>query len=426
MEGTRFSLFPQPGVLDDFRAPETVVVSTPAGTVGAGPSDGRIYTVYPVGKSSPYGIDPLNMADALLPPWTGDILPPAEPNAAGHFDYLHPGTPQFEMAHLYGTVRFVMDVWEGYFDRPIHWHFAPRYERLELSILPSLDNAYSGFGFIEVGGDRKSGAYRPFSLNFDVIAHEVGHAIIYGEVGIPDPESATGEYFGFHESAADLVALIASLHFNSLVDELLMRTHGNLYTFNALSRMAELSPNTQIRIAANDVRLSSFARGWTKEHLLSQPLTGAFFDIFVDIFHELLRQHGFISPEVEELSDRLLATPEYAPIMQRHFDRAFSRNPDGFKEMLLLTRDTMGSYLADTWRRLDAQYFSYLHVAEMFASIDRETSGGRFQRLIKENFDMRDIGYVRVGPQLVPFGRDSHIDSVRTFVPARSNRMPIA
>ena len=426
MKGTRFRLFPQPSFLEDFRAPETVFVSSSAGPVGKGPSDDRIYTVYPVGKASPYGIDPLNMTDALLPPWTGDILPPAEPDAEGHFDYLQLGTPQFEMAHLYGTVRFVMDVWEGYFDRPIHWHFAPRIERLELSILPSLDNAYTGFGFIEVGGDRKTGVYRPFSLNFDVIAHEVGHAIIYGEVGIPDPESATGEYFGFHESAADLVALISSLHFNSLVDELLIRTHGNLYTFNALSRMAELSPNTQIRIAANDVRLSSFARGWTKEHLLSQPLTGAFFDIFIDIFHELLRQHGFISPEVEELSDRLLATPEYAPVMQRHFDRAFGRNPDGFKEMLLLTRDMMGSYLADTWRRLDAQYLSYLEVAEMFESIDREISGGRFRKLIKGNFDMRDIGYVRVGPQLAPLGRDSHINSVRTFVPARRSRIPIA
>jgi hypothetical protein len=420
MEGTRFSLFPQPGFLDSFRAPETVFVSSPAGSVGPGPSDDRMYTVHPVGKSSPYGIDLLSMGDAFLPPWMGDILPPAEPDAAGNFDYLAPGTPQFEMAHLYGTVRFVLDVWEGYFGRRVHWHFAPRYERLELSILPSLDNAYSGFGFIEVGGDRKNGAYQPFSLNFDIIAHEVGHAIIYGEVGIPDPESATGEYFGFHESAADLVALIASLHFNSLVDDLLVHTRGNLYTFNALSRMAELSPSNQIRIAANDVRLSSFELGWTKEHLLSQPLTGAFFDILVDLFHELLLEQGLISPEVEDLSDRLLATPAYASVMQNHFDRAFSRNPDGFKEMLLLARDTLGTYLADTWKRLDAHYLDYLDVAEMFSSIDRETTGGRFQRLIKGNFDMRDIGYVRVGPQLAPPGRDSHINSVRTFVPARN------
>ena len=101
-----------------------------------------------------------------------------------------------------------------------------------------------------------------------------------------------------------------------MVDNLLLTTHGNLYTLNALSRMAELSDHQQIRIAANDRRLSEFARGWRKEHELSQPLTGAFFDILVDIFHEHLLAGGLIPPEVEDLSDRLLATPQYAPVMQ--------------------------------------------------------------------------------------------------------------
>ena len=154
----------------------------------------------------------------------------------------------------------------------------------------------------------KQEKYRSFSLNFDVIAHEVGHAIIYSEVGVPDPDQATGEYFGFHESAADLVALVSSLHFNSLVEHLLENTSGNLYMLNTVNRMAELSGNKQIRIAANDVRLSKFAEGWVKEHKLSQPLTGAFFDILVDIFHECLVDYGCITPDMEDLSDKLLAT----------------------------------------------------------------------------------------------------------------------
>jgi hypothetical protein len=420
MTGTRFEIYPQPSFLARFAKPETVYVSPAAGTIGPGPSDDRIYTIHTIGKLQTYGIaDVTGSTGAFLPPWTGDILHPPDPDAEGHFDYIATESPAFEMAHLYGVVRFVLDVWEGYFGRPIHWHFSPRYDRLELTILPTLDNAYCGFGFIEVGGDRSTGPYRPFSLNFDVIAHEVGHAIIYGEVGIPDPDSATGEYLGFHESAADLVALIASLHFNSLVDDLLARTRGNLYTYNTLSRMAELSPTSQIRIAANDVRLSQFARGWTKEHLLSQPLTGAFFDILVDLFHELLLEHGLISPEVEDLSDQLLATPDYAPAMQGHFDRAFADHPDSFKEMLLIARDILGTYLADTWTRLDAHYLDYSDVAEMFAAVDRESSGGRYKRLIRGNFEMRDIGFVRVGPQLVPLGKDSHTRSIRTLVPRR-------
>ena len=102
----------------------------------------------------------------------------------------------------------------------------------------------------------------------------------------------------------------------------------------------------------------------------------------------------------------------------RHlFDQAFDRNPDGFKEALLLTRDTLGTYLADTWSLLNADDLNYTHVAKAFEQVDREFSGGRYQRLIRGNFDMRDIGHVRVGPQLAPLGKNSHVNSVRTLVP---------
>jgi hypothetical protein len=181
--------------------------------------------------------------------------------------------------------------------------------------------------------------------------------------------------------------------------------------------MGELSPEVQIRTAANDVRLSLFSAGWRDEHLLSQPLTGAFFDIFVDIFHENLLDHGLIGPDVEDLSDQLLATPDYAPVMQVLFDQAYGRNPDGFRDALLLTRDILGTYLADTWSQLDAESLNFLKVAEAFEAVDLRLSGGRYHRLIRGNFDMRDIGYVRVGPQLAPLGENSHVNSVRTQVP---------
>ncbi|MEM7635332.1 MAG: hypothetical protein AAF299_12270 [Pseudomonadota bacterium] len=419
MLGTRFKLFPQPRFLDDFKEPETVFVSSPAGSLAPGPADDRMYTIFPVDKPRPYGIapGPGDRAGTLSPPWNGDCHPPAMPDQDGHFDYLEQGTREFEAAHLFGTVRFVLDIWEGYFGRRIPWHSEKRYDRLELTIQPSLENAYSGYGFLEMGGDRKHGGYKPFSLNFDVIAHEVGHAIIYSEVGVPDPDGATGEYFGFHESAADLVALVASLHFNSLVDHLLKNTRGNLYVLNSVNRMAELSGNAQIRIAANDVRLSKFADGWIKEHKLSQPLTGAFFDILVDLFHECLLDYGAIDPQMEDLSDELLATPDYAPVMQKLFDEAFARDPDSFKSALIDARDIMGTYLADTWQRLDRNYFSFADVADAFEAVDAEHTGGRFSKLIRGNFDMRDIGYVEVGPQLEPLRKDSHANSVRTIVP---------
>ena len=416
--GTRFRLYPQPSFVNALVEPETVCISSPAGSVGPGPSDHRAYTVYPIGKEQPYGISQdLRDGSLLLPPWQGPIHDPALPDANGHFDHLEPGTKQFEMAHLFGSVRFVLDVWEHYFGRPIRWHFEPDFPRVELSILRSLQNAYSGYGFIEVGGHGSGEDFVPFSLNFDVIAHEVGHAIIYTELGIPDPQRQTGEYFGFHESAADLVSLIASLHFDTVVDDLLLTTRGNLYTLNQLSRMAELSQKEQIRISSNDRRLSEFAKGWKKEHELSQPLTGAFFDILVDIFHEQLLEMGLITPVVEDLSDQLLATPDYALVMQRLFDDAFARDPDGFKMALLHTRDILGTYLAETWDVIETDDLNYIDVATIFEEVDRELNGGRYLQLIRGNFDLRDIGWVEVGPQLRPLGKDSHAASVRTLVP---------
>ena len=419
MQGTRFKLFPQPRFLDDFSEPEIVEVSCPVGTVEPGPADDRMYAIYPINKPRPYGIapGPDDDSEVLRPPWKGETHPPVMPDEEGHFDYLEPGTIAFETAHLFGTVRFVLDVWEDYFGRRIPWHSEKSYDRVELTIQPTLNNAYSGYGFMEMGGDKKYGPYRSFSLNFDVIAHEVGHAIIYSEVGIPDPENATGEYFGFHESAADLVALISSLHFNSLVDLLLTNTHGNLYLLNSVNRMAELSGNKQIRIAANDVRLSKFAKGWIKEHKLSQPLTGAFFDILVDFYHECLLEHGSISAEMEDLSDKLLATEDYAPVMQALFDEAYASDPQGFKLALLDARDIMGTYLADTWQLLSKNDLNFVDVAEVFEEVDLQHTGGRFNKIIRGNFDMRDIGYVEVGPQLEPLQKESHANSIRTSIP---------
>ncbi|MGZ2257231.1 hypothetical protein [Roseobacter sp. A03A-229] len=416
MAGTRFKLFAQPQFLDEYAEPEVVEVSSPPGSLDPGPSDDRMYTVFPIGKSQPYGISP-DGSDPLAPPWTGDIEIPAMPDAEGHFDYLEPGTPQFEAAHLFGTVRFVMDIWEGYFGREIPWQADGVYERQELTILHSLDNAYSGFGFIEMGADTSTGKLMPFALNFDVIAHELGHAIIYSEIGVPDPQNVTGEYFGFHESAADIVALISSLHFNSLVDLLLNNTRGNLYMLNAVNRIAELSQNKQIRIAANDRRLCEFAKGWRKEHHLGQPLTGAFFDILVDIFHEMLLDYDAITPEMEDLSDQLLATADYAPVMQEMFDAAYADHPEQFKRALLDARDIMGTYLADTWQKLSRQNLNFVDVAEAFLEVDRAHTGGRFEKIIVGNFHLRDIGIVDVGPQLEPLGKDSHANSVRTMLP---------
>ena len=419
--GTRFRLYPYPPFMDPQRGPETVVVSPPAGTVGPGPSDARMYTCEPIGKTQPYGDDPAT--GVSLPPWRGPVRPPALPDAAGHFDYLEPGTPQFEAAHLYGVVRFTLDVWEHYFERRIDFHFEDYIERLELCILRDFENATMGFGFLEAGIDRDAtGHVYPFTLSFDIIAHEVGHCLVYSQVGVPRPALARAEYYGFHESAADMTALITLLHFDSVMRDLLEATSGNLYTFNELNRFGELSPSTQVRIAANNLRLSDFSDGWDDEHHLAQPLTGALFDLLIDIFHDYLVEAGAVSATAEDLSDQLEESPQYHRVIQPIFDAAFARAPEVFYQALADARDTLGIYLAECWPRLDPETLSYAAVGRHLLQVDREITGGAFQNAISVNFDWRDIGRAVVGPELPDDSEQaSHAASVRTFVPGAPN-----
>ena len=417
--GTRFRLFPQSPEVDEDKMPETVYVSSPAGSLLPGPADERMYTVFPIGKQTHYGMHENDNGEPLLflPPWHAEVHPPAEAGPDGHFDHLEPGSREFESAHLFGCARFTLDVWERYFDRKIEWHFRDDYDRLELSLLPSVDNAFMGWGFLEAGGIEVEENYSAFFLNFDVIAHEIGHGIIYSEIGMPSQDGTNSEYFGFHESAADLVALLASLHFDSVTNGVLDNTSGNLYTLNRLSRFAETSDNTQIRMAANDKVLSEFIDGWDSEHKLSQPLTGAMFDILVDVFHENLLDEGLVSAEMEDLSDKLEGDESYSIIMQEKFDHFYRQNPEGFKEALLLARDYLGTYLADAWRLLDSETLSYQGVCIALQDVDKFITGGRYSHIIANNFRMREIGLVKPGPRLEKMAPNSHLFSDRTITP---------
>jgi hypothetical protein len=425
---TRFRLFPQAPFLHPDREPEIVTIASPPGTISPGPSDDRLFVMTPIGKPHPYGVaqGPLGTPYLSLPPWRGPIMPPAFPNADGHFDQIPVGTPEFRQAHLYGTIRFVMEVWEGYLGGTIRWHFAQNFDRLEVLIYPPLDNARVGYGYMEAGSHQNDdGSIADYALNFDVIAHEIGHLIIYALIGVPIGAAQQEDYSGFQESAADAAALIAALHFESNLDQLLADTHGNLYAMNELNRFAELSTSDQIRVARNDKKMSDFALGWSDEHDLSEPLTGAIFDILVDIYQERLVEQGTIGRGLADLSDEIMDHPEFEPLIQAAFTEIYRRaGPAPFREALLWARDYLGRVLAETWKRLSAQYLSFDDVARMLLAVDGVLSGGRYRQEIFESFDWREIGTVRAGPRLPEADETSHTVSTRTLMPEMESALP--
>lgn len=380
--GTRFLVFPQPRFLPPFESPETITVSIPAGEVQPGPADVRMYVLDAPNKT-PYG----------RRPYHGPKNPAVPPGPEGHFDHLTGfDSREFSCATMYATVRRVLDIWEDYFQRRIEWHFRLDFERLELIPLIHWDNAQSGYGFLEFGfGRTVTGAIdpqRPYCQNFDVLAHELGHSLIFAEVGIPQGFAATDEYWGFHESAGDLVAIVAMLHFHKAVDLLLKRSQGNLFSANELSRIGELSTSRQIRSAFNYERMSTVS---SEEHDLSQPLTGAIFDVFVEVFQKELVVRKLIS---QDLADRSFNSPlgsNEAATVQAEFANAYTGKHGEFKQALFAARDYLGRLLAVTWAALCPDHFSFAGVALRLMHTDRKITKGSNEATIRECFRWREI-----------------------------------
>jgi hypothetical protein len=392
--GVRFRIFPQAPVLPAFAEPETVLVTRAPGSIGPGPSDERMYVADALQKSQPYEFP-------YLPPFAGPIHSPVLPGPDGHFDHFPVGTREFNAVHMYGVLRFVLDIWEDYFGGQIDWHFSEHYARLELIPHLDWDNAQSGYGFIETGfGVDEDYGEHPFCLNFDILSHELGHSFVFSVVGTPPVQHMSAEYLGFQEAASDIVTLISTLHFRSVVDHILAETRGNIFVPNELNRFAELSPTRQIRYAGNSLRMDDVPDIHTPvrllsqpdRHLIGQPLTGAVFDILVELFQTHLVQRGLISAELNAMSRRVEECVDEGneALIQHLFDEAFQDRGEAFARALIDARNTVGSLCASAFTRLRPN-LTYPQVAEAFLQADRHIGNGELRNLIRASFDWRGI-----------------------------------
>lgn len=391
--GTRVRLFGQSHYIEGFEEPEVVWLSPPAGSVGPGPSDDRMYVADPIEKGEPYEFP-------YLPPYLGPMHPPVLPDPDGHFDYLDVGTRDFVATHMYGGVRRTLDIWEGYFNRRIEWQFHPQIERLELVPILDWDNAQSGFGFIETGfGPSQAGELQPFCMNFDVLAHELGHSIVFAETGF-DEMTVSDEYLGFQEAMGDIIALISAMHFDKVLDRTLSSSDGNLYALNESNRIGELSNVAQVRVASNSKKLSAFADGWSDAHFLAQPLVGAIFDSLVDVYQERLLQGGLIDAELRHLSEAVPYEQLDEGIVQARFAEAYQGRHDRFKAALIEARDYIGHCLVYTLTSTSPHYLRYADVGDTWVAADGWLSGGRHAAAFRDNLLWREIGLTTVGPRL--------------------------
>lgn len=382
--GTRFRIFPQPRFLTSFR-PEVIQISVPPNEIQPGPTDNRMFVVDAINK--------LPYSQFSRPPYLGAKNPPVKPGPDGHFDHLAEDSREFSSATMYATVRRVLDIWEDYFGHQIAWHFESDFTRLELIPLIEWDNAQSGYGFLEFGyGRRPQGGNdhsRPYCQNFDVLAHELGHSIIFSEVGVPGSTADDAiDYGGMHESAGDLVAIVALLHFKSVVNFLLENTKGNLFTVNELTRVGELDQSREIRIAFNYSRMSDVGE---EPHDRSLPLTGGIFDIMVEVFQKELVKRNLIAQDLADRSTHGLGQDQDLAAIQADFAAAYTGNEAKFKDALLEARDYLGRLLTLTWGELSPDFLTYHTILRGLLRADRQLTNGQHQQTIRECFAWREI-----------------------------------
>jgi hypothetical protein len=142
-------------------------------------------------------------------------------------------------------------------------------------------------------------------------------------------------------------------------------------------------------------------------HRLGEPLTGAIFDIFVEVYQELLVDAGLIDAELAALSYGAPEDAAHLASIERRFAAAYRDRHEAFKRVLLRARDYLGALLADTWMRISPHLLSFRDVSMALLASDLELTGGRYRRIIRESLAWREIVTPTVGAEVAPFvGRD--------------------
>ena len=212
-------------------------------------------------------------------------------------------------------------------------------------------------------------------------------------------------FLAFHESFADLVALIGVLHFGSVQTRLLEQTGGNLYVLNLVNRIGEISDTEQIRLADNlatmdDVTGITLAADGTwidqtgqgrNQHAVAEPLTGAVFDMLVELYQDGLVRRGLIPPSSDP---RGWTRAEVAASMERVQEEhaaAYSRFTQGFYAALVDARRVVGRCMAHVMLTVRPETLTFGLVAARFLEAAAALGQASIMPDLLENFLWREI-----------------------------------
>ncbi|HKV08176.1 MAG TPA: serine protease [Thermoanaerobaculia bacterium] len=130
-------------------------------------------------------------------------------------------------------------------------------------------------------------------LSADIVNHEFGHAVLDGIRPLYN-ESSLVQTGAFHEFIGDLTAILLTLKNGELRRHVAQATQGNMAKADPIGSIAEefgknISGRPYLRTARNKDKMSAM-KGETSAHRVSTVLTGAMFDILIELAKNYRRQ----------------------------------------------------------------------------------------------------------------------------------------
>lgn len=169
------------------------------------------------------------------PTLTLGSLPLQMPAKAPKAAIYGPGTPNFRYWNTADALRRARDLWRAHLSETVQWKGGVT---LEIQIDDKEDlNAYYDRKSLSFFHGKVKGRAVHTADSPDIVAHEFGHALL--DALRPDLwDAALDEVAAFHESFADITAMLSALQLDTVRDAVLKETGGMLYQSSILSRFA--------------------------------------------------------------------------------------------------------------------------------------------------------------------------------------------
>jgi len=236
-------------------------------------------------------------------PRDNDIVIQGMPHVVGNSDndfilYPNENPLEFDAVHTFTIVRQVLTIFRRAFNRSqITQNFNWFWGTEPISVYPraGLDaNAYYSrndkalrfYYFHPAGNELNPLVYT--CRSFDIVAHEVGHAVLDSLKPGFLSSSWHPQTGGLHESFGDLTTIFTMLAQMDFCEAIIVESKADLHTKSFFPALAEqfgeaLGRPMGLRNADNNLKLSDVS---TQVHDISRVFTGAIYDILADYFEK--------------------------------------------------------------------------------------------------------------------------------------------